>query len=130
MVPRLILPRVQVFGRRVGPCKRSCCVPSHALQDVNGQGIHLEFQPSAPAAGDQPQHVRVYGRGTVNSPNGRCQSPDCLGCSCYSVHWAPHYVGRLHCVTGAALQGRGSTGVHAAKMTKGMPTTLLYRLQL
>ena len=72
MVPRLVLPRVQVLGRRVGPCKRLCCVPGQALQDMSGQGNCLGCQPTALAAGAQPQNMRLYGRGAVKSLDGCC----------------------------------------------------------
>ena len=37
---------------------------------------------------------------------------------------------RLRCVSTGAMQGRGCTGVCAAKMTTGVPTILLYWLQV
>ena len=89
---------------------------------------HPQCQPTALAAGAQPQNVPLYGRGSVRARDGRCESSDCCGCSCHNVDWAPHV--RLRYVAGGAMQGRGSTSVCTAKTTTGMPTILLYWLQV
>ena len=74
MVPRLILPSLQVLGRGVGPCKRLRCVPGHALQHVSGQGIIL--------GASQLPWLQVPSHGAcIKSPDSRCNSPDCLDCS-------------------------------------------------